>query len=389
MSASFAASILPRPGEDFFWAPRKRHQACQTLRSMMNLLGLNTAELEDVMRSLGEPPFRGRQVADWIYKKGAPGFAEMTNLSGPLRQSMAEAWELAFPKVAGRSVAHDGTTKLLLEMHDGERIETVRLPYPDRLSVCVSSQAGCAMACQFCATGLGGFRRNLSAAEIIAQILLVKREGAKTQQGAQTPTHVVFMGMGEPLLNVNNVLKTIGLMHDEMGIPMRNITVSTVGIIAGIEKLAEQKLQLTLAVSLHAPVDELRHRLIPTSKKTSVADIVSAAKAYVQRTGRRVTFEYVVLGGVNDTPPLARQLAALCKGWPCHVNLIPWNAVPDATLEGTLFHAPKADSVREFRGILEGAGVTVTQRVQRGADVAAACGQLRVLKSATPLQTLL
>jgi 23S rRNA (adenine2503-C2)-methyltransferase len=281
-----------------------------------------------------------------------------------------------------RTPSSDKTTKLLLEMNDGERIETVRLPYSDRLSVCVSSQAGCAMACQFCATGMGGFRRNLSTAEIIGQILHVKREGQldsnSGEKWGQTPTHVVFMGMGEPLLNLDNVLKTINLMHDEMGIPMRNITVSTVGVLKGIEKLAAQKLQLTLAISLHAPTDELRHRLIPTSTKTKVRDIIKAARDYVHHTGRRVTFEYVVLGGVNDTPAMARELALLCKGWPCHVNLIPWNDVPGANLDGSGFGAPKPESLRQFKAILEKNGVTTTQRQQRGADVAAACGQLRV-----------
>jgi 23S rRNA (adenine2503-C2)-methyltransferase len=197
------------------------------------------------------------------------------------------------------------------------------------------------------------------------------------------PTHIVFMGMGEPLLNLNNVLKTIYLMHDEMGIPQRHITVSTVGILNGIQRLAEEKLQVTLAISLHAPTDDLRHRLIPTSTKTHVEDIVEAARDYVERTGRRVTFEYVVLGGVNDSAPLAHKLAKLCKGWPCHVNLIPWNAVPDAALEEVAFTAPQPAVLQEFRDILVRNRVAVTQRVQRGADVAAACGQLRALKEDT------
>ena len=190
------------------------------------------------------------------------------------------------------------------------------------------------------------------------------------------------MGMGEPLLNFNNVLKAIHLMHDEMGIPMRNITVSTVGILPGIEKLAAQKLQLTLAVSLHAPDDALRHRLIPTTTKTKVREIVDAARSYTRQTGRRVTFEYVMLGGVNDQISHARQLAKLCSGWPCHVNLIPWNPVPGAKFEGEAFDAPTPEDIRQFRGTLENAGVAVTQRVQRGADVAAACGQLRAAETA-------
>ena len=348
-----------------------------TLGMKTNLLGQNTAQLENTLASLGEKPFRGRQISQWIYQKGAAHFDEMLNLSQPLRAKLSRETALDFPTIVTRFESPDGTTKLLLQMNDGERIETVRLPYPQRLSACVSSQAGCAMACQFCATGLGGFRRNLTTAEIIGQLLLVKREGGSMRETGQTPTHVVFMGMGEPLLNLKNVLPAIELMHDEMGIPMRQITVSTVGILPGIAQLAARKWQLTLAISLHAPTDELRHRLIPTSRKTHVREIIAAARDYVRQTGRRVTFEYVVLGGVNDTPAQAKELARLCRGWPCHVNLIPWNDVPDAQLEGAAFGAPRPEDLRGFRATLEAAGVSVTQRVQRGADVAAACGQLR------------
>jgi len=345
----------------------------------MQLLGLNTAELEAVLLEMNEPAFRGRQIAQWIYRRGARSFAEMTNLSRELRARLEAQHELSFPQTAARFDSSDGSTKLLLEMGDHERIECVRLPFRDRLSVCVSSQAGCAMACAFCATGLGGFRRNLSTAEIIAQVLLAASEGGEFR----APSNIVFMGMGEPLLNLDNVLRTIHLMHDEIGIPMRGITVSTVGILKGMKRLADEKLQLTLAVSLHAPEDELRHRLIPTSRKTSVAQIVDGAKYYVQTTGRRVTFEYVVLGGINDQAQHAKALAKLCRGWPCHVNLIPWNAVPDATFEGAHFSSPAPADLQQFRAILENAGVAVTQRVQRGADVAAACGQLQAVHRAS------
>jgi 23S rRNA (adenine2503-C2)-methyltransferase len=338
----------------------------------MQLLGLNTSELEAALQEMGDPAFRGRQIAQWIYRRKAASFESMSNLGRDLSARLNAVHSLDFPAIATRSTSRDGSTKLLLQLGDGERVETVHLPYPDRLSVCVSSQAGCAMACAFCATGLGGFRRNLSAAEIIAQPLLAARES-----NSDTPTHIVFMGMGEPLLNYQNVLKAVYLMHDEMGIAMRHITVSTVGILAGMRRLADEKLQLTLAVSLHAPDDDLRHRLIPTSQKTSVKEIIEAARYYTATTGRRVTFEYVVLGGVNDQPLQARRLAQLCKGWPCHVNLIPWNAVPDAALEGAQFVSPTPTDVKQFRNILEDTGITVTQRVQRGADVAAACGQLR------------
>ena len=346
----------------------------------MQLLGLSTAQIEQALAQSGQPAFRGRQVSEWLYKRGAASFEAMTNLARPLRQKLESEHPLAFPDITQRFLSSDGSCKYLLQLPDGETIEAVRLPYPDRVSVCVSSQAGCAMGCTFCATGLGGFRRNLTTAEIIAQPLLAMRDDPERS----VPTHIVFMGMGEPLLNWRNVRESVLLMHNECGIPMRNITLSTVGILDGIAKLAEEKWQLTLAISLHAPSDELRHRLIPTSRKTRVHEIVSAAQDYVRATGRRVSFEYVVLGGVNDQPQQARQLAALCKGWPCHVNLIPWNSVPDATLEDAAFASPKPADLRAFRQVLEAANVSVTQRTQRGADVAGACGQLRALHTPQP-----
>jgi 23S rRNA (adenine2503-C2)-methyltransferase len=335
----------------------------------MQLLGLNTSELENTLREMGEGAFRGRQIAEWIYKRGATSFDAMSNISRDLRARLAEEHELHFPEVAARHTSR------------------------------------CAMACAFCATGLGGFRRNLKADEIIAQPLLAMgagewglesgdKEGNSNPQpqvsSLRPPTHIVFMGMGEPLLNLNNVLKAIYLMHDEIGIPMRHITVSTVGILPGITKLAEEKLQLTLAISLHAPEDELRHRLIPTSTKTKVSEIIAAARHYARHTGRRVTFEYVMLGGVNDQLQHAKRLAKLCAGWPCHVNLIPWNPVPGAKFEGQAFDAPTPADVRQFKQTLESAGVATTQRVQRGADVAAACGQLRAneLRAGTQLPVL-
>jgi 23S rRNA (adenine2503-C2)-methyltransferase len=346
----------------------------------MQLLGRNTAQIEEVLADAGEPKFRGRQIAQWLYARGATGFDEMSNLPLALRERLSREHEIGFPEVAARFPSSDGSCKYLLRLSDGETIEAVRLPYPDRVSVCVSSQAGCAMGCTFCATGLGGFRRNLTTAEIIAQVLVPMRDDATRN----TPTHIVFMGMGEPLLNWKNVRETILLMHDECAIPMRNITVSTVGVLDGIAKLAAEKWQLTLAISLHAPTDDLRHRLIPTSRKTRVFEIVQAAQDYVRATGRRVSFEYVVLGGVNDRPEHARELARLCKGWPCHVNLIPWNSVPDATLEEEPFGSPTPQDLRGFRGVLESSGVAVTQRTQRGADVAGACGQLRALHTPQP-----
>lgn len=343
----------------------------------MQLLGKNTTELEETLSEIGQPRYRGRQMAQWIYRRGATSFDTMTDLSKDLRSDLAQKYQLQFPKIVDEAHSRDGSIKYLLELTDGERIETVYLPYKDRTSVCVSSQCGCAMGCKFCATGMGGFRRNLKVDEIISQALIATRHTKK-----KVPTHVVFMGMGEPMLNLRQVLKTVHLMHDEMGISLRHITVSTVGILPGIKRLAEEKLPITLAISLHAPDDEMRHQLVPTSGKITVRQIVDTAQFYVRQTGRRVSFEYVVLGGVNDDTNRARQLAALCQGWPCHVNLIPWNDVPEAGLAGTAFHAPERDQLRRFRETLEQRGVPVTQRMQRGADVAGACGQLRAEKQA-------
>ncbi|MCS6861741.1 MAG: 23S rRNA (adenine(2503)-C(2))-methyltransferase RlmN, partial [Abditibacteriales bacterium] len=262
--------------------------------------------------------------------------------------------------------SRDGTVKLLLKLRDGETIETVGLPYDDRLSCCVSSQVGCPMRCAFCATGLSGYTRNLTAGEIVEQVLTVN------DILAARVNHVVFMGMGEPLLNVDNVLKAVRLLNKEVGIAMRQLTVSTVGIVPGIRRLADEKLQLTLAVSLHAPTDDLRAQLIPTMRKWGVQDIIAACRQYVATTGRRVTFEYVLLAGVNDHPAQARALARLLRGLICHVNLIPFNPVAEVD-----HRAPTPERVRAFREVLERAGISVTQRVQRGADIDAACGQLR------------
>ncbi|MEN6357043.1 MAG: 23S rRNA (adenine(2503)-C(2))-methyltransferase RlmN [Armatimonadota bacterium] len=332
----------------------------------MELFGLNRAELESYCKQLGHSTFRGRQIADWLYKKGVRHFDEMTNLPAALREQLAGSCTIYRSQILRRSKSPDGTTKFLLKLSDEETIETVLLPYVDRLSVCVSSQVGCSAGCRFCATAMCGLVRNLTAGEIVDQVLTLQ------EQAGSRVTHVVFMGMGEPLMNMPNVLKAVHLLNDEIGISMRRLTISTVGITPAIRKLAEMDLQLTLAISLHAPDDEIRQSLIPLANKFPLQDLIKACKDYADRTSRRVTFEYLLISGINDGPAHAAKLAALLKGMLCHVNLIPYNEVP-----GKPYKKPSKKSIAAFRDILDNNGIDVTQRLERGHSVSAACGQLR------------
>ncbi len=332
----------------------------------MELFGLTRDELSEYCQELGHPAFRGRQIADWLYKKGARDAEAMTNLPAALRNRLASDATITRAIVEKESRSEDGTTKFLLRLGDGETIESVLLPYPDRVSVCVSSQIGCAAGCLFCATAECGLVRNLTAGEILDQVLTLQ------ERGGQRVTHVVFMGMGEPLANLTNVLKAIGLLHDELGISMRRITISTVGITRAIRKLAESKLQITLAISLHAPNDKLRRELIPMAERYPLPDLMKACRDYADRTKRRITFECLLLAGINDYPSQARELAQLLRGTLCHVNLIPYNKVI-----GKDFARPSKQAVQAFRSILEQEGIEVTQRLERGHAISGACGQLR------------
>jgi 23S rRNA (adenine2503-C2)-methyltransferase len=340
------------------------------------LLGLNTDELHTLVQKYGEPAYRGNQLVEWIYRKKVHTFQEMSNLPDKLQESLSKEYEVGYPKVLAVQSSRDGTTKLLLEMGDGSRVETVGLPYTRYFSCCVSTQVGCPVACVFCATGQSGFTRNLTAGEIVGQVLTVE-EVARSRQ-LQTSSHnhhidhVTFMGMGEPLLNYEATIKAIKLLNSELGISMRHLTVSTVGLVPDIHKLAQEKLQITLAVSLHAPFDDLRRQLIPGMAKWRVSEIVDACHEYLIQTGRRITFEYCLLGGVNDGITEARELVRILHGLNCHVNLIPYNPV-----SGLTFSAPRRKRILAFREILESGGIQVTQRIQRGPDIDAACGQLR------------
>ncbi len=338
-----------------------------------DLVGLTLDELETMAAGLGEPRYRGRQLARWIYRHRVQAVSMMSDLPETLRARLAECASLSRLRAVARADAPDGyTTKFLLSLHDGPTVETVLMRYDDgRRTACISTQVGCAMACTFCATGLAGLERNLSAGEIVDQVLLV------AQQTGERPTHVVFMGMGEPLANYDATVRAVRLLNAPYGagIGMRNLTISTVGLVPQIRRLAQERLQLTLAVSLHAPNDELRSHLVPVNRRWPVADLLDAARGYAAATGRRVTLEYVLMAGVNDAPGDADELARLVRPVRCKVNLIPFNE--DAALP---FRRPEERVVEAFRDRLHARGTRASVRWSRGGDVGAACGQLAVLE---------
>ncbi len=331
----------------------------------MTLLGMTAAQLMDWAVAQGQPKYRGRQLYDWLYHKGVSSFAEIS--------VFPKAWrEVLHDEVIGRShllrrsPALDGTVKYLLQLQDQQTIETVGIPTSDRLTVCVSTQVGCPMACDFCATGKGGWRRNLAVHEIIDQVLTVQSDFQRRV------SHLVFMGMGEPLLNLDNVLSAIQSLNRDVGIAQRHMTISTVGIPHQIAALAQAQLQVTLAVSLHAPNQELRQRLIPSAKRYPLPQLMADCRDYVKTTGRRISFEYTLLAGVNDAPAQAEELAQLLRGFQCHVNLIPYNPIAMAD-----YQRPTMQAVQSFAQILTQRHIATTIRHTRGLEASAACGQLR------------
>jgi 23S rRNA (adenine2503-C2)-methyltransferase len=330
------------------------------------LVGRSRTELEALLAACGQPRYRGGQVADWLYRHGAHDCAAMTSLPAEVRATLAAEYGVGRSELVASRRARDGTTKLLLALADGARIETVALPSPDRLSVCVSTQTGCAVGCTFCATGALGAGRNLTVGELTDQVLT-----AGEQLGRRV-SHAVFMGMGEPLLNLDAVLAAIRLWRDELDISPRRVTVSTVGIVPRIADLGMADLPVTLAVSLHAADDALRARLIPSvARRWSVSELFGASRHYAHETGRRVTYEVVLLAGVNDRAEDAVQLARWVMPGE-HVNLIPYNPTGAGP-----FQRPGREAVTAFRRTLEAVGAAVTQRRTRGAEIAGACGQLR------------
>ncbi len=337
------------------------------------LLGLSEKELELLALELGQPAFRGRQIYDWLYNKGVRELNAISVLPKAWRDHLDQTgFTIGRLKELKRHVSSDETIKLLLATDDDENVETVGIPTEKRLTVCVSSQIGCPMGCRFCATGKGGFQRSLAIHEIVDQLISVR------EAMGRRPSHVVFMGMGEPLLNIDAVLAAIRCFNNDLGIGQRRITVSTVGLPDAIPRLAELALkrlgraQFTLAVSLHAPNQKLREKLIPIAKSYPISSLLEDCRHYFSITGRRVSFEYILLGDVNDQPENAEELVDLVKGFQSHVNLISYNPI-----EGEQFKRPKLKTINAFQTVLERRGVAVSFRPSRGLDQSAACGQLR------------
>ena len=389
--------------------------------NVQSLLDLSREQLGAWFASIGEPAFRAKQVWDWLYRKLATRPEQMTNLPGTLRARLAAETRIEMlERVYEQRSSDRHTVKWLFRLHDGLTIETVLMLYDERRTVCISTQAGCAMGCVFCATGQAGLARNLTPGEIVAQVLYAARYLANTPAGepaaagafiplsafgslgtalqyspefpGEEPgrasggeglrlTNIVLMGMGEPFANYERVWQALDTITDKDGFNLgaRHITVSTVGLPQGIRKMAEEPLQINLAVSLHAPNDELRSTLLPVNHRYPIADVMAAIQEYIEKTNRRVTFEYAMMAGINDTPELARQLAALLKplrsptgGVMCHVNLIPLNPVAESPYQ------PSTERDAEtFQAILERAGIPATVRMRRGIDIDAGCGQLR------------
>ena len=334
----------------------------------MILAGMTLSELEDLMAKMGATKFRAKQIHNWIYAKSVSCIDEMTNLSKDFREQLKQVASVTESKIKVKQVSSDGTLKYLIEYPDGECVETVLMRFDNRanLTACVSSQVGCAVNCSFCATGKGGFKRNLTYQEIIEQVLSIQRDtGLKV-------TNVVFMGQGEPLLNLNNVLRALEIFNNDFQIGARRITISTSGIIPGIKRLAEMNLQSTLAISLHAPNHKLRAELMPIENKYPIDELKNALIGYVEKTGRRITVEYILIHGFNDTPEVAKELAVLLRGIKCNINLIPYNSVIEND-----YKKPSNNDIMKFKYLLEHSGKKVTVRLERGADIDAACGQLR------------
>ena len=333
-----------------------------------NLLGLAPDALVDFFAGIEQQPYRARQLMRWVYGRRVLDFASMTDLSKSLREELARAADLSLPRVISTQEAHDGTRKWLLDVGAGQGIETVYIPEPNRATLCISSQAGCVLDCAFCATGAQGFNRNLSGAEILGQIVLASLELAPIEI-----SNVVFMGMGEPLANYKHVVAAVKLLVDDyaFGLSRRRVTISTAGLVPQIRRLAED-CNVALAVSLHAPTDELRDELVPINRIHPIEELLDACWQYASvLASRQVTFEYVMLAGVNDSVAQARSLARLLRGRPAKVNLIPFNSFPESD-----FHCSSPADIDAFWQTLKSAGIVATIRRPRGDDIAAACGQL-------------
>ncbi|MFZ5654375.1 MAG: 23S rRNA (adenine(2503)-C(2))-methyltransferase RlmN [Pseudomonadota bacterium] len=344
--------------------------------SKINLLGQTSAQLGDFFEALGERRFRAGQVLKWIHQRGVTDFQAMTDLGRALRDRLTAVAEVRPPEVVSQHEAADGTCKWLVRVDGGDCVETVYIPERDRGTLCISSQIGCALDCSFCATGKQGFNRDLTSAEIIGQLWIARRALGSFGGGAgRRITNTVMMGMGEPLLNFDPVVAALNLMLDDnaYGLSKRRVTLSTAGVVPMLDRLGEVT-DVSLAISLHAPNDALRDRLVPLNRKYPIARLLESARGYLRRlpdTRRRITIEYTLIDGVNDAPDQARELAALLRDTPCKINLIPFNPFP-----GTGYRPVGAATLDRFRDILAAEGYTVTVRATRGDEIAAACGQL-------------
>ena len=336
--------------------------------TMTDIKSMTQEEITDALRAMGEPAFRGKQVFSWLHK-GATDFAEMNNLSKPLREKLGKEFTITAPTVARKQVSRlDGTVKYLWELRDGNCIETVLMSYHHGNTVCISSEVGCPMGCKFCASTIGGLVRRLEPSELLDQVLF-------SQLDSGLPiSNIVLMGIGEPLDNFDNVMRFLELVNspDGMNIGMRHISLSTCGLVDKIEKLAERDLQLTLSVSLHSPDDESRSKIMPVNRRWPVDTLLAACRDYFAKTGRRISFEYTMIDGVSDSPEQAQLLAKKLAGMGAHVNMIPLNNVTESGL-----HTSSKQAIHRFQTILEENGITATLRRTLGSDIDASCGQLR------------
>jgi 23S rRNA (adenine2503-C2)-methyltransferase len=350
--------------------------APQESPSRVNLLGMSRAGLQDFLVSLGEKPYRALQLMKWIYHQGVSDFASMTDVGRELRERLAACAEIRPPEVAEEHVSADGTRKWLVRVDGGSCVETVFIPEEGRGTLCVSSQVGCALDCSFCSTGKQGFQRDLTSAEILGQVWIAARAFGLPKKGGQRRiTNVVMMGMGEPLLNFDNVVTATNLMMDDFayGISKRRVTLSTAGVVPALDRLASLS-EVSLAISLHAPNDALRDQLVPVNRRYPIRQLLDSARNYLaaQSDSKRVvTVEYTLISDVNDRPEHARELAELLRDYPCKINLIPFNP-----FEGSDYRRPSRNAVSRFWNILTEAGQRVTVRSTRGDDIDAACGQL-------------
>ena len=333
-----------------------------------NLKSMTQPEIGAVLKELGQPAFRAKQVYTWLHK-GVRSYDEMTNLPKSLRDTLSEKYPIFAPRVVRKQESQkDGTIKYLWELSDGNCVETVLMRYHYGNTVCISTEVGCRMGCAFCASTLGGLVRKLEPFEMLDQVLFTQVDSGLTV------SHIVLMGIGEPLDNFDNVMRFLELVNspDGMNISMRHISLSTCGLVPGIDKLAEKKLQLTLSVSLHAPTDEIRNTIMPVNKAYPTEELLQACRRYYEKTGRRISFEYAMINGVNDTPEAAKTLLKRLKGLPAHMNLIPLNHVEESPLKPSTRQA-----VMRFQQLMEEGGIPATVRRTLGGDIDASCGQLR------------